>query len=112
MHEFARTQKLLDHALKNAHSKRILRVNLLIGPFSEDREDKIQFYWKDLAKGSFGEGAKLHFDHVKAEMKCFDCTGIFYLDEDEKVSMCKYCYSEHLQLLSEEDVRLESVVVE
>jgi hydrogenase nickel incorporation protein HypA/HybF len=112
MHEFALTQKLLDRALKNANSKRILRVNLLIGPFSGDREDTIQFYWKDLAKGSFGEGAELHFDHVKAEMRCFDCSGIFYLDENEKSSMCKYCYSEHLQLLSEEDVRLEGVVVE
>ena len=112
MHEFARTQKLLDRALKNANSKRIVRVNLLIGPFSEEREEKIRFYWKDLAKGSFGEGAELHFDHVKAEMMCFDCTGTFYLDENEKGSLCKYCYSEHLQLLSEEDVCLEGIVVE
>ena len=112
MHEFALTQNLLDRALKKATSKRILRVNLLIGPFLEDREDTIQFYWKDLAKGSFGEGAELHFDHIIPEMRCLDCTGTFYLDEDEKTSMCKYCYSEHLQLLGEEDVCLESVVVE
>jgi Zn finger protein HypA/HybF involved in hydrogenase expression len=83
---------------------------LLIGSFSEEREDSIKFYWKDLAKGSFGEGAELHFDPVKAEMKCLDCTGTFYLDED--ASMCKYCYSEHLQMLSGEDVRLESIEVE
>ena len=112
MHEFRLTQNLLDRALQNANSKQIKRVNLLIGPFSEEREDAIQFYWKDLAKGSFGEGAELHFDHVKAEMRCFDCTGISYLDENEESSMCKYCFSEHLQILSNEDVLLESIDVE
>jgi hydrogenase nickel incorporation protein HypA/HybF len=112
MHDFGLTQNLLDLALQNANSKRIVRVNLLIGPFSEEREDTIKFYWKDLAKGSFGEGAELHFDHVKAEMRCFDCTGAFCLDESEEVSMCEYCFSERLQLLREEDVLLESIEVE
>ena len=112
MHEFALTQNLLDHALKYANSKRIVRVNLLIGSFSEEREDSIQFYWRDLAKGSMGEGAELHFDRIKVEMKCLDCSGTFYLDEDEDVSMCKYCCGEHLQLLKGEDVRLESIEVE
>ncbi len=112
MHEFDLTQNLLDHALQKAHSKKIKRVHLLIGPFSEEREDAILFYWKDLAKGSFGEGAELHFDHVKAEMRCFDCTGISYLDENEESSVCSYCFSEHLQVLKDEDVFLESIEVE
>jgi hydrogenase nickel incorporation protein HypA/HybF len=110
MHEFVLAQNLLKRALKTANSKRIVRVNLLIGPFSEEREDSIRFYWRDLAKGSVGEGAELHFDHVKPEMRCLDCTGIFYLDEAG--SMCKYCKSDHLQVLSDEDVRLESIEVE
>ncbi len=112
MHEFTITQSLLNRALKTADSKRILRVKLLIGPFSEEREDSIQFYWRDLAKGSFGEGAELQFDHVKPEIRCLGCTGIFHLDENEKGCTCKYCSSEHLQLLNEEDVLLESIEVE
>jgi len=112
MHEFTQTQNLLNRALKYANSRRIVRVNLLIGSFSEERKDSIQFYWKDLTRGSFGENAELHFDHVKVEMKCLDCNGTFYLDEDEDVSMCRYCYGEHLQLLSKEDVHLEGIEVE
>ena len=112
MREFAITQKLLDRALKNANAKRIVRVYLLIGPFSEEREDSIQFFWKDLAKGSNGEGAILHFDHAHAEMKCFDCSGAFYPAEDEKVSICEYCSAEHLKWLHGEDVLLESIEVE
>lgn len=112
MHEFTLTQNLLDRALEIAHSKRILRVNLLIGSFSDEREESIHFYWKDLAKGSLGEGAELHFAHVKTEMKCLDCSGMSYLDENEEIFTCKYCYSEHPQLLPGEDVKLESVEVE
>ena len=77
MREFALTQKLLNRALEIANSTQIVRINLLIGPFSEERENSIRFYWKDLAKGSFGEGAELHFDQVQVEMRCFDCTGTF-----------------------------------
>ena len=110
MHEFKLTQHLLELALKNADSKRIQRVNLLIGPFSEEREESIQFYWRDLARGSLGQEAELHFEHIPVAIKCLNCTGIFYLDEE--TSMCKFCDSERLQLLSGEDVRLESIVVE
>jgi hydrogenase nickel incorporation protein HypA/HybF len=110
MHEFSLTQNLLDHALKNSDSKRIVRVNLLIGPFSEEREESIRFYWRDLTKGSFGEGAELHFEHIPVAIKCLDCTGAFYLDEE--ISMCKFCYSERLHLSKGEDVRLESMELE
>ena len=108
MHEFSLTQNLLDLALNQANSKRIVRVNLLIGPFSDEREKSIRLYWKDLAKGSRGEGAELHFEHIKVEMKCLDCGGAFYLEEE---SMCKYCYSERLQQMGGDEVRLEGIEV-
>ena len=112
MREFSTTQNLLNRALEIANTRQIVRINLLIGPFSAEREESIRFCWKDLAKGSFGEGAELHFDHMNVEMRCFDCTGIFHLDENEESSLCKYCYSEHSELLSGEDVKLESIEVE
>ena len=77
MHQFSLTQNLLKLALENSDSKQILRVNLLIGPFSEERAQSIQFYWKDLAKGSPGEGAELRFEDIPVEIKCRDCTGAF-----------------------------------
>lgn len=109
MREFSLTQNLLDLALKNSDSRQIVRVHVLIGPFSDEREDSIRFYWRDLAKGSPGEGAKLHFERLPVEAKCLGCTGMFYLDE--KTSMCKFCYGENLQLLNGEDVKLERMEV-
>jgi len=109
MYEFSITQKLLDVALKEAKSRRIVNVNLLIGSFSEEREESIQFYWRDLTKGTFGEGAELHFQHVEADMKCFGCGGA--LGFDDKGSICAYCQN-NSQLLSGEDINLESIDVE
>ena len=110
MHEFRITQNLLDVALKKAKSRRIVNVNLLIGPFSEEREESIQFYWRDLAKGTSGEGAKLHFQHLEAELKCFGCGGVLCLDEEG--SICRYCQNNVLQWSSGEDVKLEGIEVE
>jgi hydrogenase nickel incorporation protein HypA/HybF len=110
MHEFRITQKLLDAALTEAKSRRIVNVNLLIGPFSEEREASIQFYWRDLAKGTSGEAAELHFQHMEADMKCFGCGGALSLDDEG--SICRYCQNNLLHLLSGEDVKLESIEVE
>ena len=109
MHEFRIAQNLLDVALKKAKARRIVNVNLLIGSFSEDREESIQFYWKDLARGTPGENANLHFQHVKADMKCFGCGGA--LGFDDKGSICAYCQDNNSQLSSGEDVKLESIEV-
>ena len=109
MHEFRITQNLLDVALKKAETNRIVNVNLLIGSFSEEREESIQFYWRDLAKGTSGEGAELHFRHVEVDLKCFGCGGA--LGFDDKGSICAYCQNNKSQWLSDEDVKLESIDV-
>jgi hydrogenase nickel incorporation protein HypA/HybF len=110
MHEFSLTQNILDTALKSANSKRIVKVNLLIGPFCEDREQSIQFYWRDLAKDTPGEGAQLHFQHVTVDMKCIECGGTFSLEDDR--SICMYCQSNHSELLGKDEVKLENIDVE
>lgn len=110
MHEFRITQKLLDLALKEAKTRRIVNVNLLIGSFSEEREESIQSYWQDLARGTPGEGAELHFQHVKADLKCIGCGGALSLGDEG--SICKYCQNDHWQLLNGEDVKLDSIEVE
>ncbi len=110
MHEYSLTQSLLETALKSADSKRIANVHLLIGPFSEEREESIRLYWRDLAKGTLGEGAKIHFQHVKADMKCLGCGGTFNLEDGE--SLCTYCQCDRSRPLGKDEVKLESIDVE
>lgn len=110
MREFNITQDLLDAAIKQANSRRILSVHLQIGAFSAEREDSIRFYWRDLAKGTPGDGATLHFEHVNADLKCFGCSGAVVFDDGR--SMCSYCQNNSLDWSSRDDVKLESVDVE
>jgi Zn finger protein HypA/HybF involved in hydrogenase expression len=110
MREFRITQHLLNEAIDKAKSRRILNVHLRIGSFSEEREESIRFYWRDLAKGTPGDGAVLHFQHMKAEMKCFGCGGALVFDDGS--SICAYCRTDSLGGAGREDVKLERVEVE
>ncbi len=110
MHELSLTQNILDIALKNAGAKKLLCVNLLIGQLSDEREESIQFYWDDLARGTRAQGAKLHFQYVDAEMKCLECDTVFHAKEE--TTLCPSCQSHRLKLLSGDDVKIESIDVE
>jgi len=110
MHELSLTQNILDLALQNAGDKRVLRVNLLIGQFSDEREESIRFYWSDLAKNTSAQDAELCFQREDAEMKCLECGTT--LRPEEETSLCPHCSSYRLRLLRGDDVRLESIEVE
>jgi len=110
MHELSLTENLLDVTLENAGTRKIIHVNLLIGEFSHEREESIQFYWDDLAKGTPAENAQLLFKRVNAEMKCLACETVFH--PDDEAAFCPNCQSHRLKLLSGDDVKLESIDVE
>jgi hydrogenase nickel incorporation protein HypA/HybF len=110
MHELSLTQNLLDIALNHAGEKRIVRVNLLIGELSDEREESIQFYWDDLARGTPAENAKLNFQRIEAEMKCLACETVFH--PKEETLLCPNCRSHRLKLIHGDDVKLESIDVE
>lgn len=110
MREFRITQTILDAAIRKADSRRILNVHLRIGAFSEEREESIRFYWRDLAKGTPGDGAILHFEHVPVDLKCFGCGGALVLEDGD--SMCAHCQNDTSRWSSGEDVKLERIEVE
>lgn len=113
MHELSVTQNILKVALQNAaqaKAERVLHVNLILGQFSDEREESIQFYWDELAAGTPAQGAVLHFKRVPAEMKCQDCGHSF--SPNEETSECPACLSHRIRLISGDDVRLESIDVE
>ena len=110
MRELNLTENLLATVLKNANGRRIVDVRLSIGPFTDDREESIRVYWRDLAKGTPGDGASLHFEHVQPQLKCLGCGGA--LDVESGESICVYCQSERLNLLCGQEVRLESIELE
>jgi len=110
MHELNLTRTLFETTLRYAETRQVKQVNLLIGELSDEREDSIRFYWDELAKGTSAQHAQLHFQRVNAEMKCLVCAAVFHpVDE---IIVCADCGSQHLKLLSGDDVRLDSIDVE
>jgi hydrogenase nickel insertion protein HypA len=112
MHEFTLAQDLLDLVLEQAGSRPIVQVNVLIGPFSEEREESIHFFWKDLAKGSPGDGATLHFDSIPPSMMCLDCSGAFLYDNEENGCLCEFCQNHNVDLLNGQEIQLKSIEFE
>jgi hydrogenase nickel incorporation protein HypA/HybF len=110
MHELNLTRTLFETTMRYAEKRQVKQVNLLIGEFSDEREDSIRFYWDELAKGTSAQDAELHFQRADAEMQCLACETVFH-PKEELVS-CPACSSQRLKLLSGDDVRLASIDVE
>ncbi len=113
MHEYSLTQTLLQTVLQHAQqagTAKITRVNLILGEFSDEREESIRFYWDELAGGTPAQDAEMHFERVAAEMSCLDCGNVFH--PAEEACSCPACSSRRLQLLSGDAVRLDSIEIE
>ena len=110
MHELNLTQTLFETTMRYAESRQVKQVNLLIGEFSDEREDSIRFYWDELAKGTSAQNAQLYFQRLDAEMQCLACETVFH--PKDEIVVCPTCGSQRLKLISGDDVRLDSIDVE
>jgi hydrogenase nickel incorporation protein HypA/HybF len=113
MHELILTQNILDVALKQtaqAGAERVVRINLSVGPMCDESEDSIRFHWGELARGTAAEKAELHFETDPGQMKCLACGQVFSPTED--AFTCPACSSDRLQILTGDEIRVESIDVD
>jgi hydrogenase nickel incorporation protein HypA/HybF len=113
MHELPITQSILDIALRHAEqagAKRIVSINLVIGQLSSTVDDSVQFYWDMISEGTIAEGAKLHFERVPTEMRCYDCGQTF--EPEDTTFECPACHSIRVQVSQGQELRVESIDVE
>jgi hydrogenase nickel incorporation protein HypA/HybF len=112
MHELAVTQSILDIALRHAgESKRITRINLVIGDLSSFVGESVKFYWDMLSKDTIAEGADLHFRRIKTKFQCAECENK-YKPSDSKDFICPECGSERVKVITGKEFRIESIEVE
>jgi len=114
MHEYPIVESLLRVALEHAeaaNAARINALNLALGQSSSIEEDSVRFYWEGLAKGTIAEGATLHFRRVPTTFRCFSCGAEFALGNPSE-QQCPYCRSAQVQVIEEEELRLESLDVD
>ena len=110
MHELSVTQSVLDIALKNAGTRKIKQINLVIGQFSSIVDDSVQFYWDIISKDTSAEGSLLHFERIPGEMTCQNC-GYVFRPTDESFD-CPSCSSPFVRITKGEEFQVDSIDVE
>jgi hydrogenase nickel incorporation protein HypA/HybF len=110
MHELSVTQGILDIAVRNAGTRKIKQINLVIGQFSSIVDDSVQFYWDVISKDTAAEGAWLHFERIPGEMTCQQCGHVFR-PTDETFD-CPECSSPLVKITKGEEFQVESIDVE
>lgn len=113
MHEYHATERILNHAIEQAakaSARRITDAHFVIGEISTYTADSIQGAWEVLAKGTPGEGARLHFRDVAAEMQCMVCFTKYHPNDGEV--LCPACGSVGAKVLGGEEFYMESLDVE
>ncbi len=110
MHELSVTQHILEIALKNAGSRKVKQINLVIGQYSSMVDDSVQFYWDLISKDTLAEQAVLNFERIRGEMTCQVCRHVFY--PDDRAFECPACGSPSVRISKGEEFRVESIDVE
>ena len=110
MHELSVTQSVLDIAVKNAGTRKIKQINLVIGQFSSIVDDSIQFYWDIISKDTPAEGSILHFERIPGEMTCQACGHVFR--PIGETFNCPACSSPLVKITKGEEFQVDSIDVE
>jgi hydrogenase nickel incorporation protein HypA/HybF len=110
MHELSVTQSVLDIAVKNAGTRKIQQINLVIGQFSSIVDDSIQFYWDIISKDTPAEGSILHFERIPGEMTCQTCGYVF--GPTGETFNCPACMSSFVKITKGEEFQVDSIDVE
>jgi len=113
MHEFAIAQSILERALAEAEkneAKRICVLGVKLGKDSHITPDSLEFCLKAVAKGTIAEEAKIEIEPLALMLKCRQC-GLTFSPQEEAHS-CSNCGSANLELISGDEVFLESLVID
>ena len=112
MHELVMTQQILDLALSQisqaGRDGQVTDLYLINGELSSYTDESIQFYWDILSRGTSCAGARLHFKHVPAQLRCQDCGLIFGL-KDGLVTLCPSCGHGRVDVLAGQEFHLDSL---
>jgi len=113
MHEFGITESIISIALgkaKEARSRRITEIDLVVGELSGFVPDCIQFYFDFLSKDSIAEGAALHFELAPAQLRCRNCSVTFHLQDT--LWTCPKCQSQDVEIAGGRELYVKSMEVE
>lgn len=113
MHELPVTQSILEIVLRHAAqagAKRVTQIDLVIGDFSSIVDDSVQFYFDFLSQDTIAQGARLAFERVPAQLRCWDCQTTF--SPNGLDYLCPACGSPRVEVIAGREFEVRSIEVE
>lgn len=113
MHEMAITRSMLDLVLEEAAKSRaskVTMINIVLGEMSGVVDRCVQFYFDFMSKDTPAEGAELCFRNVLKKARCRKCNHIF--SPGDICWSCNKCQSTELEIISGNELYVESIEVE
>ena len=107
MHELALAEGILAIALDAAAEQKVDRIRLQVGQLQHVTQDSLQFSFDLMAEGTCAAEAKIVMEQIPARFRCKTC------DSEGEVQLplfqCLSCGAQDLQVLSGEEMIVESV---
>lgn len=110
MHELALCRAVVETAVGHASGRPVTRVSLRVGRLRQVIPGTLDFYFDIVARGTPCEGARLEQTLVPARLRCEACAHEWELDEPRFV--CPDCASTAVEVLTGEELEVESIEVE
>jgi len=113
MHELGITEEILNIAItkaREADSKKVLQINLVIGDASSIVGDCVQFCFDFVSRDTIAEGARLNFQRIPLQMKCRNCGNQFHPEKEPWV--CPQCQRWEVDIIKGTEFYMESIEVD
>lgn len=112
MHELAVTESLLAIVIQSAEenqAQKVTDITLSIGALSSIIDESVQFYWDHISKGTIAEEATLHFNRIRASLRCLDCETEFTLEDE--LTPCPNCQGINLNIIAGEEFQVDYIEI-
>jgi hydrogenase nickel incorporation protein HypA/HybF len=109
MHEFSIASAVVDTAVRHAAGRRVTVVTVRCGRLRQVVADSLEFAFGILARETLCEGARLEQQVVPARLRCGACGHEFEIDLP--VFRCTACASTDVEVLTGEELEVESIEV-
>jgi hydrogenase nickel incorporation protein HypA/HybF len=109
MHEFSIASAVVDTAVRHAAGRRVTAVTVRFGKLRQIVPDSLEFAFGIVARETVCEGARLEHEVVPARLRCLACEQVSEIDVP--VFRCAACASTAVEVLSGEELEVESIEV-
>ncbi len=109
VHEYSIATGVVQTALRHAGGRRVMAVNLRLGPLRQVLPEALEFAFGLAARGTACEGARLEHELVPCRLRCPSCAVEWTAQEPD--FRCRGCGWPAL-VLSGDELQVESIEVE